>query len=79
MQRADNGADLLLQHLGARAISLAGRQDEAETLERKVRAVSTLSQLGDPTEELPFGDPRGLYKSAKEASLSGEDVATDNG
>jgi hypothetical protein len=76
MSRADAAADLLLQHLGTRAISLAGKQEEVERTERQVRAVSTLSQIGDPTEELPLGDPRGTYKNAREAGLFNEDVAT---
>jgi len=78
--RADAAADLLLAHLGARAISLAGKAEETERSERQVRAVSTLTSLGDPTEDLPYGDPRGLYASKHEASLvGGEDVATAQG
>lgn len=75
--RADAACDLLLQHLGTRAISLAGKQEEQERADRNLRTVSTLTALPDPTEELPFGDPRGSYQSAREASLfaTGEDVA----
>lgn len=80
LSRADAAADLLLQHLGARAISLAGQQEEAAATERKIRGISTLAQLGDPTEDLPLGDPRGTFKTAKEASLfAGEDIATAEG
>ena len=75
--RADAACDLLLGHLGARAISLAGKQEEVERHERMDRGVRTLTTMMDPTEELPLGDPRGLFKSASEAGLfaDGEDVA----
>lgn len=75
--RADAACDLLLGHLGARAISLAGKQEEVERHERMDRGVRTLTTMIDPTEELPIGDPRGLFKSASEAGLfsDGEDVA----
>lgn len=83
MQRADAAADLLLTHLGTRAISLAGKQEEVERVERHVRTTQALTALPDPFEELPYGDPRGLYKSKAEASLftadSIEDVATAEG
>ena len=80
MSRADAAADLLLQHLGTRAISLAGKTEEIERTERHRKSVEALVQLGDPTEELPLGDPRGSYRSAKDASIfSGEDVTTAEG
>ncbi len=75
--RADAACDLLLQHLGTRAISLAGKREETERTERQLRVVSTLASIPDPTEELPFGDPRGEYADPSGASLfaTGEDVA----
>lgn len=81
MQRADAAADLLLQHIGARAISLAGKHEEVAREERKVRAVQTLAALPDPTDDLPYGDPRGTFASAADASLfsGGEDVTTNAG
>lgn len=69
MARADAAADLLLQHLGTRAISLAGQQQEAAAFERKLTNVKTITQLPDPLEDIPYGDPRGTYKDEKEASL----------
>lgn len=76
LSRADAAADLLLQHIGSRAISLAGKQEEVARSERHVRAVQTLASIPDPTEDLPLGHPSGRFASASEASLfSGEDVA----
>jgi len=78
--RADSACDLLLQHLGARAISLAGKQEEVDRVDRKIRVVEKLASIPDPTEDLPYGDPRGQFKSAKDAALfGGEDVATAEG
>lgn len=75
LSRADSAADLLLQHLGMRAISLAGKAEEVERTERHARAVQTLSALPDPTEELPLGHPNGMFKSAADAAIfAGEDV-----
>lgn len=75
LARADAAADLLLQHIGSRAISLAGKQEEVARSERHVRAVQTLSALPDATEDLPLGHPNGRFKNAAEASLfAGEDV-----
>jgi len=71
MARADAAADLLLQHLGTRAISLAGQQQEVAAFERKVKNVQTITALPDPTEEIPYGHPNGTYKDEKEASLFG--------
>jgi len=71
MARADAAADLLLQHLGTRAISLAGAQQEQAAFERKVKNVQTITALPDPTEEIPYGHPNGTYKDEKEASLFG--------
>lgn len=79
MQRADAAADLLLQHLGTRAISLAGKQEEVVREERHVRAVQTLSALPDTTEDLPIGHPNGIFKTRADASLFNEDVATSEG
>lgn len=81
MQRADAAADLLLHHLGAKSISLAGQQEEAASRERQLAAVRTLSNLPDPTEDLPYNDPRGTYRSAHEASLfaDAEDVQSLEG
>lgn len=80
MRRADAAADLLLQHLGARAISLAGAQAEQQQVENKIKTVSALSMIPDPLDELPYDHPLSTYKSAKEASLvGGEDVATNAG
>lgn len=81
LQRADAACDLLLQHLGTRAISLAGKHEEVARDERHTRAVQTLASLPDPTEDLPYGDPRGTFANAKAASLfeGGEDVATAEG
>lgn len=78
MQRADAAADLLLQHLGTRAISLAGKQEEVAKQERHARNVGVLSHVVDPTEELPYGHPLSTFKSAKDASLfSGEDAGAE--
>lgn len=79
MHRADAAADLLLQHLGTRAISLAGQHEEVARQERHINTVRTLAAIPDPTEELPYGHPNGLYKSASEAALIGEDVASSEG
>jgi hypothetical protein len=81
MQRADAAADLLLHHLGAKAISLVGQQEEAASRARQLAAVRTLSNLPDPTEDLPYNDPRGTYRSARDASLfaDGEDVNSAEG
>jgi len=81
MQRADAAADLLLHHLGAKAISLVGQQEEAASRARQLAAVRTLSNLPDPTEDLPYNDPRGTYRSARDASLfaDGEDVSSAEG
>jgi len=78
--RADAAADLLLQHMGLRAITLAGKQDEVERAERSVRTTQALASIPDPTEELPFGHPNGTFKTPREASLfASEDVATAEG
>lgn len=79
ISRADAAADLLLQHIGARAISLAGKQEESERSERQVKAVSALASIPDPTDDLPLGHPRGLYRNAAEASLAGDDVSGMDG
>jgi hypothetical protein len=81
MQRADTAADLLLHHLGAKAISLVGQQEEAASRARQLAAVQTLANLPDPTEDLPYSDPRGTYRSARDASLfaDGEDVSSAEG
>lgn len=81
MQRADTAADLLLHHLGAKAISLVGQQEEAASRARQIAAVQTLANLPDPTEDLPYNDPRGTYRSARDASLfaDGEDVSSAEG
>ena len=86
LRRADACVDLLLQHLGARAITLAGKAEETARVERQVRTTAALTQLGDPTEDLEYGDPRGIYRSAAEASIfppapaaQHEDVATAEG
>lgn len=76
--RADGAVDLLLGHLGAKAISLAGQKVEAERAERHIRSVQTITTMPDPTDELPYGHPNSLYKSEKEArvdfELPGADV-----
>lgn len=74
--RADAACDLLLGHLGARAISLAGEVREVERQERHVKAVQQLSALPDPTGELPYGHPNGLYKDERSARV---DVDEDIG
>lgn len=68
--RADAACDLLLGHLGARAISLAGEQREAERADRHVKAVQTLTMMPDPTDELPMGHPMGIFKSDAEAAAA---------
>lgn len=74
-RRADAAADLLLQHLGARAISVAGAQAEAAREERATRAHTALLATPDPTEDLPLDDPRGEYYGREaEASLLGPAV-----
>lgn len=73
--RADAACDLLLGHLGARAISLAGEQHENERADRHVRAVQQLTMLPDPTDDLPIGHPMGSFKSDREAAAAlNEDV-----
>lgn len=78
-QRADASCDLLLQHLGTRAISLDGKREEGQRIEQQLRAVSTLTSMPDPTDDIPYGDPRGEYRTPGEASLfrpaQHEDVA----
>jgi len=74
--RADAAVDLLLGHLGERAISLAGEVREVERQERHIKSVQQLTALPDPTAELPYGDPRGLYPSERAARVDvDEDVA----
>lgn len=75
--RADSAVDLLLGHLGARAISTAGQQAEAERSERHIRSVEALTSLPDPDAELPYGDPRGRYSSLTEAKIDFEDATTN--
>lgn len=78
--RADAAVDLLLGHLGTKAISLAGQRVEAERTERQIKMTENLSFITDPTEELPYNHPHASFKNAKEASLfSGEDVTTADG
>lgn len=72
--RADAACDLLLGHLGARAISLEGEKKEVERQERHIESVKSLVNIPDPTDELPYGHPQGLYSSEKEAMLAFEDV-----
>lgn len=72
--RADAACDLLLGHLGARAISLEGEKREIERQDRHVEMVQKLASVPDPTDELPYGHPNGLYSSEKEAMLAFEDV-----
>jgi len=73
--RADAAVDLLLGHLGERAISIAGEVRETERSERHIKAVQQLSTMPDPTDELPYGHPLGRFTSEREAALSlGEDV-----
>lgn len=74
--RADAAVDLLLGHLGERAISLAGEVREVERAERHIKSVQQLTALPDPTQELPYGDPRGLYPSEAAARV---DVDEDIG
>lgn len=76
--RADAAVDLLLGHLGARAISIAGQQVEEKRAERSLETVKTLTSVADVDEDLPYGDPRGRYASIKEAALF-EDVAGAEG
>lgn len=74
--RADAAVDLLLGHLGERAISLAGEVREVERAERHISTVRQLTSLPDPTEELPYGHPSGRYKSEAEARVDvDEDIA----
>lgn len=73
--RADAAVDLLLGHLGERAISQAGEQREVERQERHIRSVQQLTALPDPTEELPYGHPNGRYATERDARLDSEDVA----
>lgn len=74
MARADAAADLLLQHLGTRAISLAGRREEQVNFERQLTNTKVINSITDPTDELPYGHPAATFKSASEASLfNGQD------
>lgn len=74
--RADAACDLLLGHLGARAISLAGEVREVERQDRHISAVKQLTAMPDPTDELPYGHPSGRYKSEADARV---DVDEDIG
>lgn len=76
--RADSACDLLLGHLGVRAISLAGQQAEAERTEQHIRNVEAITALPDIDQEFPIGDPRGRYQSLAEAKLDYQDL-TSNG
>lgn len=62
-ERADAACDLLLRHLGARAISAAGRESEVA----EVRAVSRVAKAmnEDPLEDRPVG-PGTAYQSAED-------------
>lgn len=68
--RADAACDLLLGHLGARAISLAGAQAEVDRAERHVRSVQGLVNMSDPTEDLPIGHPLGQFATDREAAIA---------
>lgn len=73
--RADAACDLLLGHLGARAISLEGEKRESERADRHVKAVQTLTMMPDPTDDLPIGHPMGTFKSDAEAARAlSEDI-----
>ncbi len=52
--RADGACDLLLRHLGARSISLAGIEREQENTRTTALIAERMSL--DPTEDQPFGD-----------------------
>jgi hypothetical protein len=67
--RADAACDLLLQHLGARAISRLGVENECKQVENTRRFVSQVEM--DPTEDLPLGTPGSLYRDANGANIAG--------
>lgn len=79
LARADACVDLLLQHLGTRAITLEGMAREEKRAERNLETVKTLTSVADVDEDLPYGDPRGRYKDIREAALFSEDVAGAEG
>ena len=64
--RADNAADLLLQHIGLRSISLAGIEQDNKRRADHINAVTRLATLPDPTEDLPLDDPRGTFFNKKD-------------
>lgn len=68
--RADAACDLLLGHLGARAISSVGIQREVDAQERQVKTVKGLLAMPDPTEDLPYDHPDARYKSDAEAAAA---------
>jgi len=73
--RADAAVDLLLGHLGTRAISLEGERREVERSDRHIKAVQQLTAIPDPTDDLPYGHPLGTFGSEKEARLDfGADI-----
>lgn len=75
--RADAAVDLLLGHLGARAISIAGEKSEVERQERHLQTVRTLTTMPDPTEELPYGHPNASYASSREARVDYDLLGAD--
>lgn len=77
--RADAAVDLLLGHLGTRAISLAGQQHEDKRAERNLETVKTLTAIPDFDEELPYDHPNARFKSHRDAALFNDDVAGAEG
>ncbi len=67
--RADAACDLLLQHLGTRAISRIGVEEEAAAARNASRFSADLSR--DPTDDLPIGTKGSLYEREEDAGIEG--------
>lgn len=72
--RADAAVDELVKRIGLRAISDQGKQEEAQRAAHTEQIAEHAAQRADLMfEEVPFGDPRGRYKTQAEASIEHED------
>ena len=73
--RADAAADILLQHLGARAISNAGTQREEQSTRSTAHLFERMSL--DPTDDQPLGTPGTEYADANAARIEGLDIVRE--
>lgn len=74
LARADAAVDLLLGHLGTRAITPEGRAATETHIEHRLQTVERLTRQTDPEVELPYGDPEGRYASPAEASFFADEA-----